>query len=522
MFYLSVPTSRRDAQKQTFFSHQDMPKYFLYCRKSTDEEERQVLSIEAQLAELREFAKAEKLEIVDSLCESKTAKEPGRTKFGEMLDKIEHGQADGIIAWHPDRLARNSIDGGKIIYLVDTGKIKSLKFPTFWFESTPQGKFMLNIAFGQSKYFVDNLSENVKRGFRQKLRRGEYPGAAPLGYINNLRNHSIELDKNKHKLVKKLFELYSTGEYTLDQLTAKFNELGLTNQWNRPLILSVIHRLLKNPFYCGLFRFKGEIYEGTHEPIITKSLFEKIQGVMVKRGKNHKRKTAHNFAFTGLMKCSCGCAITAEIKKGHTYYRCTKKKGHCDSKYVREEDLTLQLRNIFQKGIIKDDWLEEILLKLDEEQKQELQSSSAFADSFKKEFSLIDNKLDKLLDSHLEGTIEKQDYIKKKEQFINQKKDIEEKIKEIKSKGNNWLEPIRDFILLLKQTKKVAMGDNLLESRAFLKKIGSNFILKDKKLEFLAKNEWEIAAQSAGFCDWQGGKDLNLQPCFWRTGALAN
>ena len=111
-------------------------KYFIYTRKSTDSEERQILSIEAQLAELKEFA----------------AKEPGRKIFGEMLDRICAGEASGILALHPDRLARNSIDGGKIIYLLDTEKILDLKFPTFWFDSTPQGKFMLNIAFGQSKY----------------------------------------------------------------------------------------------------------------------------------------------------------------------------------------------------------------------------------------------------------------------------------------------------------------------------------------------------------------------------------
>src|SRR3989344_2911970 len=139
-------------------------RYILYARKSTEEDDRQVLSIEAQLAELQEFAAKEKLEIVASFEEAKTAKEPGRIKFGEMLELINKGKADGIIAWHPDRLARNPIDGGQVIYLVDTGKIKSLKFPTFWFEDTPQGKFMLNIAFGQSKYFIDNLSENVKRG----------------------------------------------------------------------------------------------------------------------------------------------------------------------------------------------------------------------------------------------------------------------------------------------------------------------------------------------------------------------
>ena len=133
-------------------------KYFIYTRKSTDSEERQILSIESQISELKEFAAKEKLEIVASLSEAKTAKEPGRTVFGEMLARIEKGEAQGILAWHPDRLARNSIDGGKIIYLLDTGKIKDLKFPTFWFDSTPQGKFMMNIPFYQEvrNYFKHN------------------------------------------------------------------------------------------------------------------------------------------------------------------------------------------------------------------------------------------------------------------------------------------------------------------------------------------------------------------------------
>src|SRR3989338_8753803 len=160
-------------------------KYILYARKSTEEDDRQVLSIEAQLVELQEYAAKEKLEIVASFQEAKTAKEPGRIKFAEMLSFLEQGKADGIISWHPDRLARNSVDGGKIIHFVDKGHIKSLKFPTFWFEPTPQGLFMLNIAFGQSKYFVDSLRENVKRGLRKKDRRGEWPGKAPLGYLND-------------------------------------------------------------------------------------------------------------------------------------------------------------------------------------------------------------------------------------------------------------------------------------------------------------------------------------------------
>src|SRR4030043_1199521 len=166
-------------------------KYILYARKSKEKDDRQVLSIEAQLVELQEYAAKEKLEIVASFQEAKTAKEPGRIKFAEMLSFLESGKADGIISWHPDRLARNSVDGGKIIHFVDRGLIKSLKFPTFWFEPTPQGLFMLNIAFGQSKYFVDNLRENVKRGLRQKIRNGSGPGWAPGGSLKHAKKRGM-------------------------------------------------------------------------------------------------------------------------------------------------------------------------------------------------------------------------------------------------------------------------------------------------------------------------------------------
>src|SRR3989344_5491205 len=176
-----------------------MQKFFLYARKSTDVEDKQILSIEAQITELREFAKRENLEIVEEFIEKQTAKVPGRPIFNEMLNRIEKGEANGIVSWHPDRLARNSVDGGRIIYLLDCGQITSLKFPQFWFESTQQGKFMLNIAFGQSKYYVDNLSENIRRGHRAKVRRGVYPGSAPLGYINDSRTKTITVDRNKEK-----------------------------------------------------------------------------------------------------------------------------------------------------------------------------------------------------------------------------------------------------------------------------------------------------------------------------------
>src|SRR3989344_4092744 len=152
-------------------------KYFLYARKSTEDEERQVMSIEAQLAELAEFAKRESIEIAETFIESKSAKKPGREVFNEMMSRVQESNTPvGLLAWHPDRLARNSVDGGLFLFSIVTSKLRSFGLPPFWPEPTPQVLVMLQVAFGQSKYYSDNLSENVKRGIRQKLRRGEWPG----------------------------------------------------------------------------------------------------------------------------------------------------------------------------------------------------------------------------------------------------------------------------------------------------------------------------------------------------------
>ena len=214
---------------------QSQQKYFIYARKSTDVEDKQVLSIEAQIVELRAYAKNENLIITDELIEKQSAKTPGRKVFGDMLKRIENGEANGIIAWHPDRLARNSVDGGQIVYLLDQTHLTNLKFPTFWFENTSQGKFMLSIAFGQSKYYVDNLSENTKRGLRQKVRRGEFPGNAPVGYINDIRTKTIVVDKRRAPLVVQAFELYAKGDQKLQNIADFLATKGITTSGSLPL-----------------------------------------------------------------------------------------------------------------------------------------------------------------------------------------------------------------------------------------------------------------------------------------------
>lgn len=268
-------------------------------------------SIPSQIRELKEFAQKENLEIKETFVEAQTAKAPGRPVFNQMMEKIERGEVEGILAWNPDRLARNSIDGGRIIYLLDIGKLKTLKFPTYWFENTPQGKFMLSIAFGQSKYYIDALSENVKRGLREKLRKGEWPGVAPTGYLND----KIIIDPQRAKKVVKLFERYSTGNYSIKDIRNFSRTLGLVSRKGIPLSISNIQYILQNPFYYGVIKFNGELYEAVHKPIIPKQLFETCKKIML--SKSHpKSKRSERFVFTNFIRCSeCGCAITAEEKR---------------------------------------------------------------------------------------------------------------------------------------------------------------------------------------------------------------
>lgn len=252
-------------------------KYFLYARKSTEDEERQVKSIEDQLTELRGFSKREKLTIIQTFIENKSAKKPGRPVFNEMIQKLYRSEEPiGLLAWHPDRLARNSVDGGHIIYLIDIKKVASLKFPTFWFEPTPQGLFMLQVSFGQSKYYSDNLAENVSRGLRQKVKRGEWPTLAPYGYINNRKTRNLEPNPLKAKLVKLAYEEFATGEYSLESLCKQLYFLGMTTSKGTMLAKHVVHNILRSPVYLGLIKYKGKLYQGKFKSIITKELWDKV------------------------------------------------------------------------------------------------------------------------------------------------------------------------------------------------------------------------------------------------------
>ena len=459
-------------------------RYFLYARKSTDEPERQILSIEAQLTELREYAEKEGLTIVREFIESKTAKEPGREIFNEMVAGLEQGAAQGIIAWHPDRLARNSIDGGRIIYLADIGKVLALKFPTFWFNPTPQGKFMLSIAFGQSKYYVDNLSENVHRGLRQKLRNGTWPGRAPLGYINDLATKTILPDKDRVAFVRKTFELYASGDYPLAEVRRIMNGVGLIGGRQRgALSTSNYQYVLQNPIYYGLMRFKGELYEGKHKPLITKALFDKCQEVMARKSKpkNGKLKL---YLYRGQFQCAtCGCCITTETQKGHNYLRCTKRKGPCSERYIREEEAEKQIRALLKGVSLPPALAADALDKIQAEQSKAAQAGEEAAQNLRDKIDFLTKSMNALLDMILSGLITQDEYAQKKRSCLEEKKECEMKLAAFEREGSKRNEPLIGFYNTAVLAGESAVTGTPEENLQILKKIGTNFLLGGKKIK---------------------------------------
>jgi len=195
-----------------------MNRYFLYARKSTDVEDKQVLSIEGQLDELRSLAKSEGLEVAAEFVEKRTAKMPGRPIFNDMLLRIQTGEAQGIICWKLDRLARNPVDGGQISWLLQQGTIQRIQTHDRSHLSN-DNVLMMSVEFGMANQFIRDLSSNTSRGLHHKARLGQFPGTAPVGYLNDVRAKTIVVDRKKAKFIRAAFELYAKGNSRLEDIS---------------------------------------------------------------------------------------------------------------------------------------------------------------------------------------------------------------------------------------------------------------------------------------------------------------
>ena len=337
--------------------------YFLYARKSEEDDTRQVQSISDQLHLAQQLAAASGLAIARVYQEARSAKRPGRPVFCEMIQAVERGEADGIIAWHPDRLARNAVDAGLLIDLIDRGVLHDLKFHSYRFENTPEGKWMLGIVLGQSKYFVDKLSKDVKRGLRSKLEKGHYPQLAPLGYLNDRANRTVIADPERFPLMRRAFELILSRSHTPAQALRVLNEQwGLrtprtAKRGGGPLSQAAFYRLLANPFYAGLMEYKGELFPGAYPPMLAQHEFDEVGRIL--GGGVVSAPQKHDFPFRGLLRCGlCGGGITAETKvkrypktgrsTSYTYYHCTGNRG-CSKISITQGEIEAQVRALLDR-----------------------------------------------------------------------------------------------------------------------------------------------------------------------------
>ncbi len=480
--------------------------YFLYVRKSTDVEDKQVLSIAAQIAELKEFARRMGIVIVDIIIEKQTAKKPGRPKFNKMLQRIEAGEANGILAWLPDRLSRNSIDSGQIIYMLDENVLCDLKFPHFWFENTPQGKYMLANEFNSSKQYVDNLSVNTKRGLRQKVREGHYPSVVPFGYNNDVRTKTVAIDKKTAPLVRQCFEMYAGGNKTCGDIADFLFAKGVATKGRRRTRNDPksaggkkwhetrVRHMLSNIFYYGHFTYAGEVHEGKHAPIVDKPLFDRVQKALTQRGRVQKQATTPQ-PLTMLVRCAnCNCFVTGahKVKRQkngnvheYTYYRCTRKskKVACSEPELREYALASQLVPIVQSFAMPKSMGDFILKRLEQDEQTVLQASTALLAAHRTTLDELTGKLKRLFDIYMDGDIEQDDYRERRAELMSEKKTLEDKIEQIAARADFWIEPMREWVKTAVSLCEIGENTPHEALREGLRKIdGLNLLMKNKKV----------------------------------------
>ena len=495
-----------------------MPQYVIYCRKSTESEEKQVLSIESQIKELNEFSKKMNLSVSSVLTESRSAKLPGRPVFNEMMKKVYKGQYAGIVCWKLDRLARNPIDGSSLVWALDQGKIKEILTPHGSFKNNSNDKFMMQIEFGMAKKYVDDLSDNVKRGLRAKLEKGWLPSLPPLGYLNEPKERTIVKDPERFHLIQQAWNLLLQGNSPSKILKILNDHWGFRTRsrnkmGGKPLSLSGLYKIFGNPFYYGLIKRKEGTYAGKHEPMITEEEYWKAQEILGRPGRPRPKK--HQFAFTGLIRCGeCGSMITAEEKVNrygshYIYYHCTKKKNgsSCRQKYLNLTDLENQIINILRRIHVPRKLLDIALNYLEEEAKEERKKSEEIRRSQEKAIAACQKKLNNLNQMRLNELIDDEEYIKEKKALLEEKATLEMNQNNLKIKSSIDLTK-ETFVFAAEALSRFQKG-SLEEKRSILQNLGSNFFLKDKILTFQAEKPYQLIEM--GLQHYNGG-NRSLEP----------
>ena len=525
-------------------------RYFIYCRRSKGRQEEQSPSIKAQYNELIGLAKKENLEIIDVFKETQSAFELGRPKFEEMVERIKNGEANGILTWEISRLSRNSQDTSAMQILVDSKKLTSIRTPAKEYIDKDGEDLLLSFELVLSRQYSKEVAKRTRRGLRHKLEKEhEWPGWAPLGYLNirkenqiisgrltpykrqlqkllekkwkkqNCSPKAIEVNPLKGSLVKRVFEDFASGNYSLSVMLDRMEKMGLRGKSGKMISKSCLVSLLQNPFYYGYMRLKGNLYEGTHEPLITKSLFDKVQNVLSEKNKPIKKRW--QFDFTGLIKCGhCGCSITAEKKKGkYIYYRCTKMRNRrmsmlCPQPTLKEEDLRVQLEKEVKKITINDMIKELLAEAIKQAHDKEKEAHQKGIKGWLNIYNGAERKLNKLFELFYSDSITQGEFVVKKEELMEEKQRAKERLDAHGKAQKAWFNYAEELIITTNHAYKIFEEGTPKEIKMLLKAIGKNYILKDGILTLQLKEPFNYIAQlnkskSSNKNDWLRRQDSN-------------
>jgi len=412
-----------------------MPRTAIYARKSSESDDRQALSLDAQLHWAAEACAKNGVREPLIFKEAKSAKKPGREEFGRMMAAVAKGEVDTIVCWKADRLARNAADAGTVLFALESKRLKRIITSDGVYADDADSELMLGILLGFSAKYSKDLSKNIRRGMEEKLRRGEWAWTAPFGYKNvrmSADRAVIAVDEEMAPYVRQLFELAATGAYSIDALAritrdewkirkpqrrVNSTKLGLSHT-------TIVH-ILTNPFYRGLLVVKGEVYPGTHEPLVSDQLYEKVQRALGRRRSSTDRPKRHLFTLGGLVRCrGCGRTLTGTITKSksgkpYTYYVCSNKmRRRCTQPRLSETALLREVAGMLHRlAITEEDYALAFRILQDAEQRghAQLAQQKTRADA---EIKQLDAQQSRLLDLLLAGTITKDDYDVKRRELV--------------------------------------------------------------------------------------------------------
>ena len=485
-------------------NHSPKMKYFLYARKSSESEDRQVASIESQIAELERLARREGLEIVTTLFESKSAKAPGRVVFNEMIEKIYKGEVQGILCWKLDRLARNPVDGGNINWMLQQGVIQHIR--TFEKSYYPTDNvLMMSVEFGMANQFLRDLSQNTKRGLRARVEKGVMPAPATLGYKNDKYaergTKTILPDPERFDTVRRMFDLMLSGNYTVMEILRMVNEgWGFKTPQGKKLGKSTLYNILSKPFYYGMFEYpigSGNWVKGIHKTMITEEEYDQIQFLLGRKGR--PRPKSHIFDFTGMMRCGeCGGFITAEEKfkkqqngnvHHYIYYHCTKRKTpKCTQKCVETKKLEAQIEQKILSLRIPPEFHVFGMKWFRSEFAKESAGRNAVIDTQQKEYKLCLKKIDGLIDMRASGLIDDNDFNTRISPLKHDKARLEELFVDTGDRVNKQITVADEMLQFVRDAANKFNNGSLEIRRRILSTLGQNLVLTNRILSIDLEN----------------------------------